>query len=199
MTNRTNRRPRSSRSESRTERSSTKRNTSDGNNNEKTSKRSKHVTPQKMNLEEAEKLVATTQVGSLIDHPDSDECTATDLSENDELQNDEQQVIPNVGPHKTNLETYFRHNYDFDKQENRFIQEMVTICDNQCNDVTFIGMCKTIVKQQKVNNALKQQLLSMKNSRELAMDRHMAKVNDLKQFLKVKVVNLFRYKFIMVS
>ena len=190
-----NKKPRgSSRSESRPERSSRKRNTSDGNNNEKTSKRSKHVTPQKMNLEEAAKLVATTQVGSLIDDPDSDERTATDLSENEE-----QKVIPNVGPHKTNLETYFRDNYDFDKQENRFIQEMVTICDNQCNDITFIGMCKTIVKQQKVNNALKQQLLSMKNNRELAMDRHMAKVNDLKQFLKVKVVNLFRYKFIMVS
>ena len=143
--------------------------------NQNSSKRSKHVTPQKRNLEEA-----------------------TDLSQSDEGEND-LRLIPNVGPHKTNLETYFRHNYDFDKQENRFIQEMVTICDNQCNDITFIGMCKTIVKQQKVNNALKQQLLSMKNSRELAMDRHMAKVNDLKQFLKVKVVNLFRYKFIMVS
>ena len=189
-----NKKPRSSQSQSRPERARRKRTTSDGNNNENTSKRSKHVTPQKTNLEEAEKLVGTTQVGSLIDDPHSDERTATDISENEE-----QQVIPNVGPHKTNLETYFRDNYDFDKQENRCIQEMVTICDNQCNDITFFGMCKTIVKQQKVNNALKQQLLSMKNNRDLAMDRHMAKVNDLKQFLKVKVVNLFRYKFIMVS
>lgn len=149
--------------------------TSDQNKNQNSSKRSKHVTPQKTNLDEA-----------------------TDLSESDEGEND-LRLIPNVGPHKTNLETYFRHNYDFGKIYNRFIQDMVTICDNQGNDISFIGMCKTIPKLQKVNNALREQLLSMKNNREVANNRHMAKVNDLKQFLKVKVVNLFWYKFIMVS
>lgn len=76
---------------------------------------------------------------SIIDDDDkanSDENTTTDLSENEE---GELALVSNIGPHKTtNLETYFRNNYDFGKVENRLINDMVTICDNKCNGITFI-------------------------------------------------------------
>ena len=87
-----------------------------------------------------------------------------------------------------------------DNSETKLVKDMVTICDNQGQIITFMGMCNTILKVQKVNNALRQQLLSMKkNTSEVVKNKRIAKINDFKAFLIEKVVNLFRYKFIMVS
>ena len=193
----TNKQRQSSRSQSRPNEANRKRNNSNQTANE-TTKRSKKVTPAKskknnVNLEETEQLT-TRQVRSNYDYEAPDEETDTDLS-----QNDEELVLPDVHPYKTNLEIYFRKRFDCDTTDNRSIKDMVTICDNHNNNISYIGMCKTIVKIHKINNSLRQQLLTMRSSSEIVKNMHMAKVNDLKEFLKVKVVNLFRYKFIMVS
>ena len=126
---------------------------------------------------------------------ESDDNTETDLSTNNEGN-----IVQDVSPHKTHLATYFRKNYDLDNSETKLVKDMVTICDNQGQIITFMGMCNTILKVQKVNNALRQQLLSMKkNTSEVVKNKRIAKINDFRAFLIEKVVNLFRYKFIMVS
>ena len=189
----------SARSNARSNNIDGKRSNSDRNSKEESSaKRSKKVTPVKsnknnINLEETDQLT-TRQVRSNYDYEAPDEDTDTDLS-----QNDEELLVPDVHPYKTNLEIYFRKRFDCDTTDNRSIKDMVTICDNQYNEISYIGMCKTIVKVHKKYDAIKHQLLTMRSSSEIVKNKHMAKVNDLKEFLKVKVVNLFRYKFIMVS